>query len=156
MIFDSLDNLQIYEGVHTGFADVGRFLATADLSTLNSGNYPINDTGAYASVNEYVTKTIEGSFIECHQKYIDVQIIAWGEENIGVTHKRYCIEEIYDEKKDLQKLVGRVDYIKLLPGLFVIFFPHDAHEPGLIAGTDAVAVKKIVFKIPVNIGKLER
>lgn len=150
MVFDSLDNFKFYTGLHPGFADIEAFLATADLTTLTIGTHPINDQGAYASVNEYTTKSIEESFIECHRKYIDVQIIAWGEEKIGVTHTQFCDEHTYDEGKDLQKLTGRVDFITLVPGMFALFFPHDAHEPGVRSGSGAVAVKKIVFKIPVK------
>jgi len=153
MILDSLDNFRLYAGLHPGFADIQAFLATADLSTLASGEYPINDQGAFASVNEYNTRSIEDCFIECHRKFIDVQIIAWGEENIGVSHKQFCVEQPYDELKDLQKLTGRVDFIRLVPGMFAVFFPHDAHEPGARSGMEAVAVKKIVFKIPVAPGK---
>jgi biofilm protein TabA len=153
MIYDSLDNFRAYEGLHPGFADIQAFLATADLSKLATGNHPINDRGAYASVNEYDTRSIEDCFIECHRKFIDVQIIAWGEEKIGISHKRFCTEQPYDDGKDLQKLTGRVDFITLVPGLFAVFFPHDAHEPGVTSGTEAVAVKKIVFKIPAGSGK---
>jgi len=149
MIFDSLDNFSLYAGVYAGFADLGKFLSKTDLSTLTVGKHPINILGAYASVNEYKTKPIEDCFIECHLKFIDVQVIAWGEEKIGVTHKRFCAEQPYDDEKDLQKLSGKVDFITLLPDFFAVFFPHDAHEPGVISGTAAVAVKKIVFKIPV-------
>lgn len=149
MIFDSLDNLGRYTGVQSGLADVQAFIATTNLTTLTAGKHPINDHGAYASVNEYTTKSVEESFVESHRKYIDVQIIAWGEEKIGITHKQFCLEQPYDEGKDLQKLTGRVDFITLVPGFFAVFFPHDAHEPGVTSGTAAVAVKKIVFKIPV-------
>ena len=151
MIFDSLDKLGLYAVIHSGFADIEAFLAAADMSTLTSGKHQINDQGAYASVNEYMTNAIEESFIECHRKYIDVQIIVWGEEKIGITHKQFCFEQPYDEGKDLQKLTGRVDFITLFPGMFAIFFPHDAHEPGVRSGSEAVAVKKIVFKIPVKL-----
>lgn len=150
MIFDSLDNLQLYFEICPAFADVEQFISTNDLAALSIGRHPINDQGSYASVNEYQTKTVEDSFIECHKKYIDVQIIACGEELIGIAGKKQCIEQPYDDSKDLQKLSGKVDFITLLPGFFAVFFPHDAHEPGVRSGTEPVAVKKIVFKIPVS------
>ena len=149
MIFDSLDNFSLYAGVYAGFADLSTFLSKTDLSTLAVGKHPINNLGAYVSVNKYDTKSIEDCFIECHRKFIDVQIIAWGEEKIGVAHKQFCEEQPYDDEKDLQKLCGKVDFITLVPGLFAVFSPHDAHEPGVRSGTEAVAIKKIVFKIPV-------
>ena len=149
MIFDELNNLQMYAALRPEFVDIEAFISTTDLSALPDGKYSINDQGAYASVNEYDTRSIEDSFIECHRKFIDVQIIVRGEEKIGVTHKQFCVEQPYDDGNDLQKLTGRVDFITLAPGLFAVFFPHDAHEPGVTSGTEAVAVKKIVFKIPV-------
>ncbi len=149
MIFDSLDNFRMYVDLNPGFSDIQTFLSKTDLAGLAIGKHPINDNGGYASVNEYNTKSIEDSFIECHRKFIDVQIIAWGEEKIGVTHKQFCVEQPYDDAKDLQKLTGKLDFMTLLPELFAVFFPHDAHEPGISSGAGAVAVKKIVFKIPV-------
>lgn len=150
MIMDSLDHLLQYAELHPGFADVHEFISKTDLGKLANGNHPINDYGAYASVNEYKTKSIEECFIECHRKYIDIQIIAWGEEKIGVMSKKFCTEQPYDAEKDLQILTGRVDFVTLLPGLFAIFFPQDAHEPGVRTGSAAVPVKKIVFKLPVQ------
>lgn len=151
MIFDSLDNFKFYAGLHTGFSDIEAFISANDLSALPIGKHPINDSGSYASVNEYDTKTVENSFIECHRKYIDVQMVIWGEEKIGVTHKQFCDEQPYDEGKDLQKLTGKVDFITLVPGMFALFLPQDAHEPSVRSGVEALKVKKIVFKIPVQL-----
>lgn len=155
MIFDSLDNLQLYFEICPAFADIEQFISTNDLASLSIGRHPINGQGAYASVNEYQTKYAEDSFIECHLKYIDVQIIAYGEEFIGIASKKLCTEQPYDDGKDLQKLSGKVDFITLLPGFFAVFFPQDAHEPGVRSGTEPVPVKKIVFKIPVSAPNLD-
>ncbi|MDP3480425.1 MAG: YhcH/YjgK/YiaL family protein [Desulfoprunum sp.] len=149
MIFDSLTNFSVYQLLHPMFKDVQAFISTTNLHDLPIGKHPINELGAYASVNEYLTKSIEESFIECHRKYIDLQILVWGEEKVGVAPKHSCVEQFYDATKDLQKLIGMVDYITLVPGLFAIFFPDDAHKPSVKSGVEAVSVKKIVFKIPV-------
>lgn len=150
MIFDSLDNLRLYAGLNSSFEDICTFLSKTDMAGLAIGEHPINEHGAFASVNEYYTKKVEDCFIECHRKYIDVQMTTCGEEKIGVTSKKLCIEQPYDEQKDLQKLSGNVDFITLRPGFFAVFFPHDAHEPGVTNGNTATAVKKIVFKIPLH------
>jgi len=151
MIFDSLDNFQLYFEICPAFADIDKFITANNLAELSIGIHSINSDGAYASVNEYQTKSIEDSFIECHNKYIDVQIIAYGEEKIGIAHKKLCVEQPYCDSRDLQKLTGNVDFVTLLPGFFAVFFPHDAHEPGVRSGLEAVPVKKIVFKVPVSI-----
>jgi YhcH/YjgK/YiaL family protein len=149
MIFDSLDNFRCYAELHPGFLDIQLFISTTDLAGLATGNYQINDNGAYASVHEYNSRPVKDCFIECHRKYIDVQIIVRGEEKIGFSCKTSCAVQPYDEEKDLQKLSGKVDFITMVPGLFAIFFPQDAHEPGVISGSQAVPVKKIVCKVPV-------
>ena len=149
MIFDSLTNFSAYEILHPGFKDVQRFISATNLHELPIGKHPINGLGAYASVKEYPTKSIEESFVECHRKFIDVQILVWGEEKVGVAPKHSCVEHVYDEANDLQKLIGKVDYITLCPDLFFIFFPNDAHETCVKSGFEAVSVKKIIFKIPV-------
>jgi len=148
MIFDSLDNFGLYVGLNPWFADVREFLTKTDIAKLVIGKHPINDRGAYASVNEYDTKLIDDCFIECHQKFIDIHIIAYGQERIGVASKKLCVEQPYNAEKDLQKLTGQVDFITLIPGWFAVFFLDDAHEPGVRTSTEAIAVKKIVFKIP--------
>lgn len=151
MIYDTLDNFKFYSGLHPSFSDVQIFLDHTDLSKLSNGRHSVNDCGAYASVNEYMTKPLDECFVECHQKYIDIQIIVWGDEKIGVANTKHCIGQPYDLDNDLQKLTGDVDFIKLVPGMFMVFFPHDAHEPNVRSGVDAVMVKKIVFKVPVEL-----
>jgi YhcH/YjgK/YiaL family protein len=151
MIYDTLDNFKFYSGLHPSFSDIQLYLEKTDLSRLDNGRHSVNESGAYASVNEYMTKTLDECFIECHQKYIDIQIIVYGDEKIGVASTKHCIGQPYDQDKDLQKLSGDVDFIKLIPGMFMVFFPHDAHEPNVISGVEPVRVKKIVFKVPVKL-----
>ena len=87
--------------------------------------------------------------IECHKKYIDIQIIIDGVEQAGICDKNECkIIEEYNQEKDLEKLEGKVDLITLKKGCFVIFFPQDGHAPGLKVGNSENRVKKAVFKVP--------
>jgi YhcH/YjgK/YiaL family protein len=100
-------------------------------------------------VSEYSTKGRRQGFIECHQKYIDIQLLTRGSEKVGICHKSECTIEPYDENKDYQKLKGVVDWLILKPGYFMIFFPQDGHMPQIKTSRQPEIVRKIVFKVPV-------
>lgn len=148
MIFDSLANLKYYEPLHKYFKVVVQFIENTNLNNLEPGKIYFPDN-CYANVDSYLTKKISDCFIECHKKYIDIQIIINGIEKIGICNKSECIENPYDEERDLQKLEGEVDFITLKQGYFAIFFPQDGHMPQVNHSNTSQLVKKIVFKIPV-------
>jgi len=148
MILDTISNIGNYLTCHQQFYDVFSFMKSTNLGELKNGKHPINDKGAFASVNEYETKVESDCFIECHKKYIDIQIISKGEELIGYCPVNTCISQPYIDEKDLQKLEGEVSYFTLTPDMFAIFFPHDGHMPCVRKGDSTSVVKKIVFKIP--------
>jgi len=149
MILDSLSNLKNYTSCHLQFADVVSFIQNTNLQDLPNGKHPINEKGAFASVNEYETKLEADCFIECHKAYIDIQMITKGQEYIGYCPTSDCVAHAYDAEKDLQKLDGSVSYFTIKPEMFAVFFPHDAHMPCIRKEDKASLVKKIVFKIPV-------
>ena len=115
----------------------------------NIGKYPINTLDSFVSISEYDTKDVRDCFIECHQKFIDIQIITKGEEKIGIVPKQYCKGGSYDKEKDFEKLEGTTQFIDLKPGSFMIFFPQDGHMPCVKTGEKTCAIKKAVFKIKV-------
>ncbi|MEW6740886.1 MAG: YhcH/YjgK/YiaL family protein [Nitrospirota bacterium] len=149
MILDSLDNFDKYLCIHQGFTDASEFIGRQDFTELPQGKYEISNSGVFALVSEYETKKISQCFIECHRRYIDIQIILTGREKIGVCNKKDCTEETYDEGRDFQKLHGEVGFINLTPGLFAIFFTHDGHMPQVQYANIPETVKKIVIKVPV-------
>jgi biofilm protein TabA len=119
------------------------------MATMAEGRHEVNGHGAFVLIKEYLTKDISETFLECHRKFIDIQILSKGLEKIGVCNKDGCKELSYDADKDLQKLEGELDFIKIDRNSFVIFFPDDGHMPELKYGNAPEKVKKIVFKVPV-------
>ena len=146
MILDTLNNLEKYYPLHGSFSTIINFLNKDTLEELKPGRYELKD-GVYTIVNKYLTKDISECFIECHKKYIDVQIVTKGVELVGICSKQDCFESLYDEEKDFQKLVGEVDFITLKEGYFVIFFPQDGHMPQVKINHNSEEVKKVVYKI---------
>ena len=58
------------------------------------------------------------------------------------------VTEGYNSEKDIEFLTGTGDYVTARPGSFTIFFPHDAHQPGVAIG-ESTGVKKVVVKVKV-------
>jgi YhcH/YjgK/YiaL family protein len=150
MIFDKINNFEQYHCMHKHFAEVSRFIEAAPHTERSDGKYEINDQGAYAVIETYETMDVSDCFIECHRKYIDVQVVFEGIEQVGVCHRSSCEALPYDEEKDFQKLEGDVDLVALGAGSFMIFYPDDAHMPRIRYEGAAGRVKKAVFKIPVQ------
>jgi len=149
MIYDSLDNFKIYTAINPLFRTVLEFINNGNIVALEKGKVNLAD-GVYAIVDEYETKDLKETFIECHKKYIDIQIILEGAEQIGICPKNEAeIIEAYNEKGDYEKLAGKVDLLTFKRGCFAVFYPQDGHAPGLKINHEAGRIKKIVFKIPV-------
>jgi YhcH/YjgK/YiaL family protein len=47
-------------------------------------------------------------------------------------------------------LAGSGDWLSLSKGQFAVFYPQDAHCPGIIVGQAAAVVKKVVVKVEVE------
>ncbi len=152
MIYDTLRNSSLYFPVHPEFRKVFKFLSARNILKLPLGRLEIGRSGTFAIVQEYLTKNESEGLIECHRKYIDVQYVADGVEKAGISAKSACRETTkYDKDKDFQMLSGKVGFIPLDPSVFAVFFPDDGHMPCITDGRRKSKVRKIVFKIPVEI-----
>lgn len=108
------------------------FLKNNDLSRLEIKRYDIDGDNLYATISEYVTKNEEDARFEAHQKYIDIQYVINGVEQIGIAPllQKKNILVPYDAIKDIEfmTVTQSVNY-KVTPAKFFIFFPSDAHRP---------------------------
>jgi YhcH/YjgK/YiaL family protein len=123
------------------------FLERRDLTNLAPGKYPIDGENVYAIITEGPTKDLQDTKWESHRKYIDLHYVIQGEEKIGVgLVKNATVTEPYDSSKDIAhyRLDGQM-YVAT-PGEFFIFFPADAHRPGITTGGN-LPDKKLVIKI---------
>jgi len=148
MIIDVLRNGRIY-------AELGPRLVAAldylrrDFSGVAAGRHEIDGGNVYALVQEYQTKPPHGRW-EAHRKYIDVQFVVSGAERMGWAHLRDLrVSEKYDESKDALFLQGEGNLLEMRAGMFAIFWPEDAHMPGLAIGEPG-PVKKVVVKVLVK------
>jgi len=147
MIADLLENADLYAGMDDRLAVGLRYLQMTDFAKLSPGKYVIEEKEVFASVSEYNSKKPEDAKWEAHQKYADIQYIVSGEEKMGYAPLNTMeVTEAYNPDKDILFLKGKGDYITAKPGTFVIFFPHDAHQPS-VAVNESAFVKKVVVKV---------
>ena len=125
------------------------FLAGTDLKKLENKRYDIDGDNLYASVSEYPTKDEKTTNFEAHRKYIDIQYVISSSENMNVVPLKNAGEVVtpYDNTRDIEfmKPVASRN-IAATQKNFFIFFPSDAHRPG-IREKEPVNVKKIVIKL---------
>lgn len=148
MIFDTLDNHARYSGLRHNLPTALKFLLENDLTSLPVGRMDIDGDNLYVLVQEYVTKPVERGVWEAHQKYIDVQHMVSGTERMGVANLRTMQLGEYIPERDFQPMRGTGNFLDVFAGAFVIFFPDDAHMPGLQANQPE-AIRKVVLKVKV-------
>jgi uncharacterized protein, YhcH/YjgK/YiaL family len=147
MIADLLENADLYAHIDDRLAVGLKYLQSTDFSSLAPGKYLIEDSEVFASVSEYDTKKPEDAKWEAHRKYADIQYIISGEEKMGYAPlKTMEVTEAYNPEKDIVFLKGSGDHMVVKPGMFVVFFPQDAHQPSVSVGSNA-PVKKVVIKV---------
>jgi YhcH/YjgK/YiaL family protein len=146
MILDVLENAHRYTVMHKGFAKAMEFLLRPDLTDLPVGEYAIDGKRAYAMVSRDMGRKKEEALLETHEKYIDIQLILEGTDDIGWKPKSLCKQPsaAYDNQSDLQFFTDTPDtWLSIKSGAFAIFFPEDAHMPLISSGQ----IHKVVVKI---------
>lgn len=149
MIIDEIDNRRRYP-YGAAWNAAFEFLATLD-GNAEEGRYPLRGDEIYAAIQSYDTKLPQGALPEIHRKYVDIQVVLSGSERIAWwPAQQLAVAQPYDPDRDIAFL-DRPDSVSatmdLVPGRFAVFFPGDAHMPGLQAGRCAARVKKVVVKI---------
>jgi len=150
VIVDRLENAELYSGLGETLAAGLRFLQDNDVAAMAPGRREIAGEDLFAMVQEYEPKPAEQGLWEAHRRYIDIQYIARGVERIGYANVcRLAIQREYDADNDAMFLEGQGDLFMLREGMFAIFWPEDAHMPGLEAESRG-QVKKVVVKVKID------
>ena len=151
MIFDKIENYKNYIGLSKGLDAAFDFLLNTDLKNLPVGKHVIDGDLVYAVCMEYETKEKTLSKNEAHRKYIDVQYVISGQEKMFASGIRGLkITEEYDKEKDVIFYKQKFECeLNVLQDYFAVFFPEDAHMPGLNILNNSTMVKKVVVKVHV-------
>jgi YhcH/YjgK/YiaL family protein len=148
MVLDSIKNYKLYTNLSPRIAQALKIAAETDFNKLENGKYPVDGNNLFYTVQRYDTAPIMEK-IEAHRKYIDIQLMAKGDERIGVDNiEGLKVHTPYSDEKDIMFFNAEksVSYIDVKEGMFTIFWPGDAHMPGRQIDKPQ-NVTKVVFKI---------
>ena len=150
MIVDRLDNAALYFGLGERITLALKFLKDNDCTKLAVGKIPLQGDQIFALVQDNTTKSRDQGVWEAHRKYIDVQFVAAGVEEMGYANiKTLTIKKPYDEKDDYASFDGAGSFVTVPAGCFTIFFPEDGHIPSSAVDAKPAAVRKVVVKVAV-------
>jgi YhcH/YjgK/YiaL family protein len=151
MILDSLDKLEQYASLNPLFPVVADFIKKTDLNSLEPGTkIELKGKDLVVNVQNPQAKSKEAARLEAHQRFIDIQIPLSVTETMGYQPVADCKEPdgAYNAEKDIIFYKGGSrHYIDVVPGMFVIFFPQDAHAPCI--NEEAESIRKIVVKVSI-------
>lgn len=148
MIIDHLKNAHLYAQPGTRLHAAFEFLRRFDPATPD-GRVDVDGDNVFALVQGYDTRPMGKCKFEAHRKYIDIQYVHDGGEIMGWRPAGDLeIANDYDEEKDVMFFEQPQAFTpcEVTAGLFTVFFPDDAHEPGIRLMGHA-HVKKVVMKI---------
>lgn len=147
MIVDHLDRIARYRGMHKNLDLLIDAISQLDFDQLPEGRHELHGEAVF--LNLMNTKLTDHSSFEAHRNYIDLQLVLKGVERIDYAPlEDFRQMSPYDEGRDIQQSTEELPHTPCLlsPGMFAIFFPEDAHRPGLGQGEG----RKAVFKIRVD------
>jgi YhcH/YjgK/YiaL family protein len=146
MIFDTITNADRYAPLHPLFPRAFEFIRDTDLLALAPGRYPIVGDDLFVIVESVAGRSRAEAKLECHRKYIDIQLVLEGVDEMGWKALADCREPVadYSVEKDIQFFSDApASWIATPPSAFCIFFPEDAHAPLVASGN----IRKLIFKI---------
>jgi len=128
-----------------------KFLKETDLETITPGRYELQGEDLFINVDEYQTRNEEDTRFEAHKKYADIQYLVSGTERIGIMPLQdTTVTEPYNELLDIAFLdADENNYSLASQENFFIFFPEDAHRPGL-KDVENTPVRKVVVKVRID------
>lgn len=154
MFISNLTREDYKKGLPKTVAEICDYLKTLDLENLENGRHDITEQ-IYMNVMTFDTVEGETKQAELHHKYIDVQLLIAGNENIeySVAYPTLSLYTEYNEADDY-RLTAEIEHkstLSLKPKMFVVFLPYEPHKPGCSVNNQVSSVKKLVVKIPVDL-----
>lgn len=148
MIIDTISNAHRYVNLHPLFASVFSYINTTNLIDLTLGKHPILGDDLFVIIERVHGRAKESTQLECHRKYIDIQLVLNGVDEMGWKPLADCTNpiDIYNKAHDVQLFNSMPSvWLPTPANSFCIFFPEDAHTALVGSGM----IHKAVFKIAV-------
>lgn len=150
MIFSRLESASSFAACPQAVRKVLERLRDTDVMALPLGRHDLDGDRVFLNVMDMTTRPFEGSHPEVHRKYIDLMYWPEGGERIGVA-PYLGTEKIFEARPEgditLLEDVANESFLLATPGCYGVFFPWDAHRPGLMLGDAPATSRKCVAKI---------
>ena len=148
MVIDKLSEITKYASLHPRLAKAIDYILTTNLMSLEAGTILVDGEDIKAIVMEGNCVPAEESLagFECHNTYIDIQIVLHGMETVGWRARTNCTQPKgeYSLANDVLFYADTPSlFFELQAGMFSIYFPNDVHAPMIGEG----AIKKLVMKL---------
>jgi len=141
-------NILSYDEVRIKYPDIYQYISSTQFVKIEDGRYDINGN-TYVNIETYTTESFEHRRYESHRRYIDLQCVLSGEENLYVHDIKTLVPcTDYDIEKDIifYKRDYKMEPIKLNPQICVELYPNDGHMPCVMFDKPR-KIRKAVFKI---------
>ena len=148
MIFATLSQADRYANQHPLFPQAFDYIRNTDLNSLATGVHSIIGKQLFVIVEEAQGRSRAEAKLECHRKFIDIQLVLQGTDEMGWKPLADCTNPLddYNEERDIRFFADVADsWISTPPNTFCIFFPDDAHAPLVSTGK----IRKLIFKVAV-------
>jgi len=151
MVIDKLSEINKYASLHPRFAKSIDYIVTNNLLIAEPGTVLVDGEDIKAIIMEGNCVPEEESLagFECHNTYIDIQIVLKGKETVGWRARTSCSmpKAEYSLEKDVLFYADAPTlFFELQAGMFSIYFPEDVHAPMIGEGL----IKKVVMKVRVH------
>jgi len=149
MILDTLDHAGRYFTLHPLFERAFAFLRDTGLKSLPAGMHTLQGEQLFAIVEDCTGRTRAEAKLECHRRYIDIQFVLEGVDEMGWRPLFDCRQPVadHDAARDISFFDDApASWIATPAGAFCVFFPDDAHAPLVSAGR----IRKAVVKVAVE------
>ncbi|GAA4084333.1 YhcH/YjgK/YiaL family protein [Mucilaginibacter panaciglaebae] len=151
-LYPGLDNAEFakqYRANKKYWDEAFGYITNTNLDTLSTGKHVIDGDNVFATVTNGPTKEMDKTGWEAHHNYLDLHLVISGREKVGVMNAKTAeVTNPYDAAKDVENFNSNTkgDWYVEDPGTLYIFFPQNAHRPGVhVDGYDKV--KKMVIKV---------
>lgn len=148
MILDALSQSDRYRTLHPLFARAFDYLRNTDLMALAPGKHTVEGENLFAIVEHCAGRTRSEAKLESHRRYIDIQLVLEGVDEMGWRPLAQCVEPIgeFDTARDIRFYDDApTTWVATPAGSFCLFFPDDAHAPLVSDGM----IRKVIMKIAV-------
>jgi YhcH/YjgK/YiaL family protein len=148
MILDTLKQADRYSTLHPLFVRAFEFLRCTDLMSLEPGMHTVQGEELFAIVEHCSGRTRAEAKLESHRRYIDIQLVLDGVDEMGWRPLAECVNPVadYDAARDIRFYNDApATWVATPAGSFCMFFPEDAHAPLVSDGM----IRKVIMKIAV-------